>query len=164
MSKDIAWPCVAAANLSANGAALMGDVIRLFRSTAFDPEAVQILGEAYDSAIRSISATEVQILGEAYGSAVAVGLLEKAEDLVAQQIISLARQGERNVERLRNAALRRLRSELVKVEANLHRDFLRKLLGSRHAITMRVEVCAQTISESRNLIERVDKQLQQQWL
>jgi hypothetical protein len=156
MSKDIAWPCVAAANLSANGAALMGDVIRLFRSTAFDPEAVQILGEAYDSAIRSISATEVQILGEAYGSAVAVGLLEKAEDLVAQQIISLARQGERNVERLRNAALRRLRQSSPRFFAEITRFKTCDYYARRG---MR-----QTISESRNLIERVDKQLQQQWL
>ena len=120
----------------------MGNIIRLFRSAAFDPEAAKILGEAYDSAIASLS-VNVRI--------------ERREEFIARWIIWLGQQGERNVERLRKTALRRLEREVQEAEIKAHREFLRKSLASTNGISLRISTSKKQISESIELLDRLDK-------
>jgi hypothetical protein len=67
----------------------MSNVVNLFQSTAFDPETVKILCDAYDKARASMRAGQPQVVHE----------------VMAQRIISLAKQGERDPTRLTAAAL-----------------------------------------------------------
>jgi hypothetical protein len=68
----------------------MSNVVNLFQSTAFDPETVKILCDAYDKARASMrDAGQPQVVHE----------------VMAQRIISLAKQGERDPKRLTAAAL-----------------------------------------------------------
>jgi hypothetical protein len=68
---------------------------------AFDPDTLEILGVALDEAWRQVEAdkTTYQIDGNAEG----------ARDMLAQHIVNLARQGERDARRLVQGALCRLR-------------------------------------------------------
>jgi hypothetical protein len=68
---------------------------RLFQSHAFEPETITILAVAYEDALRSL------------------GLAEQSDPLtqiVAERIIQLAQQGERDPVQLRDGALDSLRS------------------------------------------------------
>ena len=68
----------------------MSSVVDLFQSTAFDPETVKVLCDAYDKARASMhDAGQPQVVHE----------------VMAQRIISLAKQGERDPKRLTAAAL-----------------------------------------------------------
>jgi hypothetical protein len=63
----------------------MTNVVHLFRATSFDPETVKLLCEAYDKAMASLhDAGQPQIVHE----------------VIAQRIITDAKQGERDVDRL----------------------------------------------------------------
>ena len=68
----------------------MSNVVDLFQSTAFDPETVKVLCDAYDKARASMhDAGQPQIVHE----------------VIAQRIIAMAKQGERDPKRLSAAAL-----------------------------------------------------------
>ena len=68
----------------------MGTILDLFRATAFDRETVETLCDAYEKARKSLHDTgQPQIVNE----------------IIAQRIIALAEQGERNPDRLCAGAL-----------------------------------------------------------
>ena len=68
----------------------MGEVRHLFYSTAFDPETVKALCDAYDRAC--------QLLHDA-------GRPDVVNEVIAERIISLAKQGERDPDKLCAGAL-----------------------------------------------------------
>ncbi len=65
-------------------------IVDLFRSTVFDPETVKLLSDAYDKARKSLHDT-----GQPY----------IVNEIIAERIISLAKQGERDPDRLCKGAL-----------------------------------------------------------
>ena len=67
----------------------MGDVVQLFRDAAFDPEAVKAMSDAYEQVRRSLHDT---------------GQPDSVNELIAERIIALAKQGERDPDRLSAAA------------------------------------------------------------
>jgi hypothetical protein len=72
------------------GSSVMGQIRNLFYSTAFDPETVKALCDAYDRACKSPhDAGQPDIVNE----------------VIAQRIISLAKQGERDPDKLCAGAL-----------------------------------------------------------
>jgi hypothetical protein len=71
-------------------------IVDLFRSTAFDPEAVKLLSDAYDKARKSLHDT---------------GQPHIVNEVIAQRIIALAKQGERDPDRLCKGALTALRDK-----------------------------------------------------
>lgn len=71
----------------------MSTVVDLFRATAFDPETVKALCDAYDKAVKSLHDT-----GQPY----------LVSEVIAQRIIALAKQGERDPDRLCEDALKAL--------------------------------------------------------
>src|SRR5262245_43776224 len=123
----------------------MGDLIPLFRSTAFDPDAIKALGEAYDTAIALLSGARP---------------LESRNDFIARWIVWLGQQGERDVARLRERALKQLERETRQDEMKLHHEFLRKVFASSNGISVRIGRSQIKISESVLLLDRIDKQLQ----
>jgi hypothetical protein len=68
----------------------MGDIIKLFRTSDFDPETVKLLCDAYDKASRSL---------HDYGQP------DIVKEVIARRIISLAKKGERDPDRLCARAL-----------------------------------------------------------
>lgn len=62
------------------------NVINIFRNAAFDPEALRVLGEAYDVARRNTPNTV-------------------SEEVVARAILEAARTGERSTEQLAEVAI-----------------------------------------------------------
>ena len=68
----------------------MGTIQDLFRGTAFDPETVKTLFDAYDKARKSLHDT---------------GQPPIVNEIIAQRIIALAQQGERDPDRLCAGAL-----------------------------------------------------------
>jgi hypothetical protein len=68
----------------------MGEVRYLFYSTAFDPETVKALCDAYDRACQSLHDA---------------GQPDVVHEVIAQRIISLAKQGERDPDKLCAGAL-----------------------------------------------------------
>jgi hypothetical protein len=124
----------------------MGDLIQRDRARAFDADAAKVLGEAYDRAIASLSGT-LQI--------------ENPEEFIARWIIWLGQQGERDVERLRKAVLRQLDRETREADLKLHREFLRKVFASPNGISLRISASLKQISESLELLDRINKQLGQ---
>jgi len=70
----------------------------MFREAAFDPEEVQILCDAYEKARRSLHDT---------------GQPDLVTEIIAQKIISLARTGERDPEKLCEGALVALGNKAV---------------------------------------------------
>ena len=71
-------------------------IVDLFRSTAFDPEAVKLLSDAYDKARKSLHDT-----GQPY----------IVNEVIAKRIMSLAKQGERDPDRLCKGALTALKDK-----------------------------------------------------
>ncbi len=65
-------------------------IVDLFCSTAFDPETVKLLGDAYDKARKSLHDN---------------GQPHIVNEVIAERIISLAKQGERDSDSLCNRAL-----------------------------------------------------------
>jgi hypothetical protein len=63
----------------------MSNIIDLFKTTAFDPESVKLLCEAYDKACSSLHDT-----GQPY----------IVREVIASRIIAMAKQGERDPDRL----------------------------------------------------------------
>jgi hypothetical protein len=61
----------------------------IFAGAAFDPAMTRLMGDAFDQAMRSLSVVPAKIVQEA----------------MANRIVEAASQGERNVDRLRDAAL-----------------------------------------------------------
>jgi hypothetical protein len=76
----------------------MATIVDLFHSTAFDPETVKGLCSAYDKARASLHDT---------------GQPHIVNEVIARRIIALAKQGERDPDRLCAAALRGLTAEVV---------------------------------------------------
>ena len=68
-------------------------VFPIFAGATFNPAMTRLMGDAFDSAMRSLSVVPPQIVQEA----------------MANRIIEATGQGERNVDRLRAAALKGLR-------------------------------------------------------
>jgi len=68
----------------------MATIVDLFTYTAFDPETVKLLCDAYDKACRSLHDT-----GQPY----------IVNEIIARRIISLAQQGERDPDKLCEGAL-----------------------------------------------------------
>ncbi len=68
----------------------MSNIIDLFQSTAFEPETVKLLCEAYDKARASLHDT---------------GQPHIVNEVIAQRIIAMAKQGERDPDRLCAKAL-----------------------------------------------------------
>jgi hypothetical protein len=68
----------------------METIVDLFRATAFDPETVRTLCDAYEKARKSLHDT---------------GQPRIVSEIIAQRIIALARQGERDSDRLCAGAL-----------------------------------------------------------
>ena len=68
----------------------MGEVRHLFYSTAFDPETVKALCDAYDRACKSLHDA---------------GRPDVVNEVIAQRIIALAKQGERDPDKLCAGAL-----------------------------------------------------------
>ena len=76
----------------------MGTIVDLFRAAAFDADTVQILCDAYEKARKSLHDTgQPQIVNE----------------IIAQRIIALAKQGERDPNRLCAGALSALGNKAV---------------------------------------------------
>ena len=71
-------------------------IVDLFRSTVFDPETVKLLSDAYDKACKSLHDT---------------GQPDIVNEVIAERIISLAKQGERNPDRLCKGALTALKDK-----------------------------------------------------
>ena len=76
----------------------MTTIVDLFQSTAFDPETVKLLCDAYNKACRSLHDT-----GQPY----------IVNEIIARRIISLAQQGERDPDKLCAGALSALGSKAV---------------------------------------------------
>ena len=76
----------------------MLDVTNLFRGTAFEPEVVKALCDAYDRALRSL-----------YDS----GQPDLVNEIIAKRIISLAQQGERDPGKLCSGALSALGNKAI---------------------------------------------------
>jgi hypothetical protein len=76
----------------------MGTIQDLFRATAFDPETVKTLCDAYDKARKSLHDT---------------GQPPIVNEIIAQRIIALAQQGERDPDRLCAGALSALGNKAV---------------------------------------------------
>jgi hypothetical protein len=68
----------------------MADILHLFKTGAFDPETVKTLCEAYDKCRKALHDT---------------GQPEIVKEVLALRIIALAKQGERDPERLCDGAL-----------------------------------------------------------
>jgi hypothetical protein len=68
----------------------MGDIVQFFRDASFDPETVKVLCDAYDKASRSLHDN---------------GQPDIVKEVIARRIISLAKKGERNPDRLCAGAL-----------------------------------------------------------
>lgn len=75
----------------------MSNVVDLFYTAAFDPETVKVLCDAYDRACRSLHDT-----GQPYF----------VSEVIAQHIIALAKQGERNPAGLCEDALKAIPDKL----------------------------------------------------
>lgn len=76
----------------------MGTIVELFRAAAFDADTVQTLCDAYEKARKSLHDTgQPQIVNE----------------IIAQRIIALAKQGERDPNRLCAGALSALGNKAV---------------------------------------------------
>ena len=76
----------------------MGTILDLFHEAGFDPETVKTLGDAYEKARKSLHDTgQPQIVNE----------------IIAQRIVALAKQGERNPDRLCAGALTALGNKAV---------------------------------------------------
>ena len=73
-------------------------IIELFRVTAFDPDTVDVLGEAYNKACRSLHDT-----GQPY----------IVNEIIARRIIALAHTGERDPDQLCAGALTALGNKAV---------------------------------------------------
>ncbi len=73
-------------------------IVDLFCSTAFDPETVKLLSDAYDKARKSLHDT-----GQPY----------IVNEIIAERIISLAKQGERNADSLCKGALTALKDKAL---------------------------------------------------
>lgn len=71
----------------------MGTILDLFHGTAFDPETVKTLCDAYEKARKSLHDT---------------GQPHIVNEIIAQRIIALAQQGERDPDRLCAGALKAL--------------------------------------------------------
>jgi hypothetical protein len=76
----------------------MGKVTDLFSASAFDPDTVKTLCEAYDRARRSLHDT---------------GQPEIVNEVIAQRIIALAKQGERDPSKLCEGALSSLGKKAI---------------------------------------------------
>jgi len=76
----------------------MSNVVDLFHTTAFDPETVKVLCDAYDRACQSMHDT-----GQPY----------IVSEIIALNIIALAKAGERNPDRLCEGALKALPNKAV---------------------------------------------------
>ena len=76
----------------------VASVFQLFRSTAFDPETIRTLGDAYERARRSLHDT---------------GQPDLVKEVIAQRIIALAEEGERDPEKLCEGALSALGSKAI---------------------------------------------------
>lgn len=76
----------------------MAPILDLFRATEFDPNTVQILCDAYEKARKSLHDT---------------GQPPIVNEIIAQRIIALARNGERDPDRLCAGALSALGSKAV---------------------------------------------------
>jgi hypothetical protein len=83
---------------TASGGAAMSNVVDLFHTTAFDPETVKVLCDAYDRACQSMHDT-----GQPY----------IVSEIIALNIIALAKAGERNPDRLCEGALKALPNKAV---------------------------------------------------
>jgi hypothetical protein len=68
----------------------MGTVLPLFQAAVFDPDAIHVMGEAYDCACRSLHDP---------------GQPAIVREVIAKRIIEAARMGERNRDRLCEQAL-----------------------------------------------------------
>ena len=68
----------------------MGDIVKFFRDASFDPETVKVLCDAYDKASRSLHDN---------------GQPDIVKEVIARRIISLAKKGERDPDRLCAGAL-----------------------------------------------------------
>jgi hypothetical protein len=77
----------------------MGEIVELFRNSPFDPDTVKTLCDAYDKAVRSLHdrGRQPHIVNE----------------VIAQRIIALAKQGERDPDRLCADALKALGNKAV---------------------------------------------------
>jgi hypothetical protein len=122
----------------------MGNVIQLYRETAFDPEVIKVLCDAYDGVLASVSDAN---------------RTKNTEEFVARWIIWLAQQGERDVERLRRRALTQLTRETREHELVRHREFLQQVFVSANGILPHIKASIEKISESVNLLARIDEQL-----
>jgi hypothetical protein len=76
----------------------MGAITDLFRATAFDPETVKTLCDAYDKARKSMHDT---------------GQPHVVNKIIAERIIALAKAGERNPDKLCEGALVALGNKAV---------------------------------------------------
>jgi hypothetical protein len=76
----------------------MGNILHLFKSSAFDPETVKTLCEAYDKCSKALHDA---------------GQPEIVNQVIAERIISLAKQGERDPDRLCEGALAALGGKAV---------------------------------------------------
>lgn len=79
--------------MTVSGEGMSAVIVDLFRSTAFGPETVKLLCDAYDSARRSLHDT---------------GQPPLVNEIIAQRIIAFAEQGERDPEKLCESALKAL--------------------------------------------------------
>ena len=79
-------------------AAFMSNVVILFQKAAFDPEDVEILSVAYEKARRSLHDTGQPAL---------------VQQIIAERIITAAKRGERNPDRLCEIALSALGNKAV---------------------------------------------------
>ena len=68
----------------------MGDIVQLFRSTAFDPETVEVLCCAYDLAVKGLHDT---------------GQPSLVKEIIARRVIEEAEKGERDPHALAAGAL-----------------------------------------------------------
>ncbi len=76
----------------------MTDPLEMFRAAAFDPETVKALGDAYEKARKSLHDT---------------GQPPIVREVIAARLVSLAKQGERNADRLCEKALSALGNKAV---------------------------------------------------
>jgi hypothetical protein len=76
----------------------MGAIVDLFRATAFDPETVKTLCDAYDKARKSLHDT---------------GQPHIVNEIIAERIIALAKAGERDPDKLCEGALVALGNKAV---------------------------------------------------
>ena len=77
----------------------MSEVINLFQEVAFDPETIANLSDAYARACKSLHDN---------------GQPEIVKSVIAQRIIALAKQGERDPEKLSESALKALGPNVVR--------------------------------------------------